>query len=204
MRLSQVAGADEQAAVAAEAQYQHLLKEYQQEQQQKKKQEEAKKPRPKAAPAPAHAPAPVLPPPVPPAPPKQLKQAAQQAAAAVITAAKIVYQTFVQPVISAVGRCITQPSAGSCLAAATIALTLIPALRAEEGAGEAAASCGLSFAATTKVLLANGKAVPISQLKPGDKVRATSAASYRPDSGGILLQSSAILPCSIIPRTSSS
>jgi hypothetical protein len=33
-------------------------------------------------------------------------------------------------------------------------------------------SCGNSFAAATPVLLASGKAVPISQLKPGDKVLA--------------------------------
>src|ERR1019366_6972906 len=38
-----------------------------------------------------------------------------------------------------------------------------------------AAPCpGESFTADTRVLLANGKAVPIAQLKPGDKVLATN------------------------------
>ena len=50
---------------------------------------------------------------------------------------------------------------------------------AEEGAGEAedAGSCavgGQSFTANTKVLLASGATVPISQLKPGEKVLATN------------------------------
>ncbi len=48
---------------------------------------------------------------------------------------------------------------------------------ADEGgslAEDAAASCGLSFTASTRVLLAGGKTVPISQLKPGDKVLATN------------------------------
>ncbi len=48
---------------------------------------------------------------------------------------------------------------------------------ADEGGGlaeDAAESCGLSFTASTRVLLAGGKTVPISQLKPGDKVRATN------------------------------
>lgn len=41
-------------------------------------------------------------------------------------------------------------------------------------AEDAAASCGLSFTASTKVLLASGAAIAISQLKPGDKVLATN------------------------------
>jgi Pretoxin HINT domain len=45
----------------------------------------------------------------------------------------------------------------------------------EDAADEAGATCGgKSFTAGTKVLLANGAAVPISQLKTGDKVLATS------------------------------
>ena len=46
------------------------------------------------------------------------------------------------------------------------------------GAAEkAGASCGLSFTANTEVLLATGKAVPISTLTPGQKVLATNTAS---------------------------
>ncbi len=41
-------------------------------------------------------------------------------------------------------------------------------------ARDAAESCGLSFTASTMVLLASGKAVPISALKPGEKVLATN------------------------------
>ena len=56
------------------------------------------------------------------------------------------------------------------------------ALHAAEGIGknglkDAAESClagGLSFTPGTKVLLVSGKAVSISQLKPGEKVLATS------------------------------
>jgi RHS repeat-associated protein len=49
-----------------------------------------------------------------------------------------------------------------------------------ESAGEGtAASCGLSFTATTKILLASGKSKPLSQLKPGDKVLATSTQTGR-------------------------
>ena len=44
-----------------------------------------------------------------------------------------------------------------------------------ETADDAAASCGgQSFTSGTKVLLASGAAIPISQLKPGDKVLATN------------------------------
>ena len=40
---------------------------------------------------------------------------------------------------------------------------------------DAAATCGgESFTAGTRVLLATGAAIPISQLKPGDKVLATN------------------------------
>jgi len=50
------------------------------------------------------------------------------------------------------------------------------------GAAEkAGASCGLSFTASTEVLLATGKAVPISTLTPGQKVLATNTA--RQDTG---------------------
>jgi RHS repeat-associated protein len=49
----------------------------------------------------------------------------------------------------------------------------------EPGAGQEGGSCpitgGLSFSATTQVLLANGKTEAISSLKPGDRVEATNA-----------------------------
>ncbi|MHB1597050.1 MAG: polymorphic toxin-type HINT domain-containing protein [Streptosporangiaceae bacterium] len=51
------------------------------------------------------------------------------------------------------------------------------ALAAEDAgaAGDTAAACGgMSFTAGTRVLLASGVAIPISQLKPGEKVLATN------------------------------
>jgi RHS repeat-associated protein len=59
------------------------------------------------------------------------------------------------------------------------ALLFSPAAAEETGslaedAGAVVRGCGESFTASTKVLLATGKAIPISQLKPGDKVLATS------------------------------
>ena len=60
---------------------------------------------------------------------------------------------------------------------------LVAAMNAAEEAGGSVAervgarvaeSCGLSFTPGTKVLLANGKAVPISTLKPSEKVVSTS------------------------------
>ncbi len=50
---------------------------------------------------------------------------------------------------------------------------------AERAGARAAESCGLSFTAGTKVLLASGKAVPISSLVPGEKVLATSTRTGR-------------------------
>ncbi len=53
---------------------------------------------------------------------------------------------------------------------------------AEEGgslAEDAEASCGLSFTASTRVVLADGKSIPINQLKPGDKVLATNTRTGR-------------------------
>jgi hypothetical protein len=48
----------------------------------------------------------------------------------------------------------------------------------DAGAGAEAATCGgASFTASTKVLLASGAAIPIGQLKPGDKVLATNTKS---------------------------
>ncbi|MGH3252502.1 MAG: RHS repeat-associated core domain-containing protein, partial [Trebonia sp.] len=94
---------------------------------------------------------------------------------------------------SAVG-CATGPSLGGCeQAAGAVAIGALSvltdggaeavdaALQAleEEGSGliDAAESCltgGKSFSADTRVLLASGAAVPISQLRIGDKVLATS------------------------------
>ena len=93
--------------------------------------------------------------------------------------------------------CVTDPHLASCLkAAATVALVVATggegevevaaadiaedagAEAAEDAGGDAAdaaASCGgMSFTAGTEVLLASGKAVPISSLKPGEKVLATN------------------------------
>jgi RHS repeat-associated protein len=54
----------------------------------------------------------------------------------------------------------------------------ISTLAAEDGGADAGdtvgSSCGLSFTGSTKVLLASGAAIPISQLKVGDKVLATN------------------------------
>ena len=114
---------------------------------------------------------------------------------AAVAVAKAAYKySGAQDVVS----CVTHPSLAGCAKAAmTVALTVgtdglggIAAHVGEAGleaagekaAGEvvgsvaerAGASCGLSFTASTKVLLANGKAVPISSLKPGQKVLATN------------------------------
>jgi hypothetical protein len=137
VHLSQVANADEQAAIAAEAQYQNLEQEYQQQQEQKKKLDQGKKgpkPKPKPQPAPPPQPTPTPPTaPAPPKPPKQVQKTLQDVANTIVRIAQTAYQVFVQPTISAVAHCISQPSAGSCLqAAATIALALIPELRVEE------------------------------------------------------------------------
>jgi RHS repeat-associated protein len=154
VHLGQVAGADEQAAIAAEAQYQKLEQEYQQQQEQKKK----IKPKPKPAPTPHPTPTPTPAAPAPPKPPKQVQKALQDVANTVVRVAQTAYQVFVQPVISAVTHCISQPSAGSCLqAAATIALALIPELRAEE-AGIVAAEEGSQVLLDTSAVRAGSAA----------------------------------------------
>ena len=43
--------------------------------------------------------------------------------------------------------------------------------------GKLAEDCGESFSADTKVQMADGSAKPISQVKPGDKVKSTDTAS---------------------------
>lgn len=149
VHLSQVANADEQAAIAAEAQYQNLEQEYQQQQEQKKKLDQGKKgpkPKPKPQPAPPPQPTPTPPTaPAPPKPPKQVQKTLQDVANTIVRVAQTAYQVFVQPTISAVAHCISQPSAGSCLqAAATIALALIPELRAEEAGTVAAEDGGIT------------------------------------------------------------
>ena len=111
--------------------------------------------------------------------------------------------------------CVTHPSLAGCAKAAlTVALTVGTAgegeiaeigLNAAEHAGEdlaeegvgnavkdAAESCvlgGKSFSADTKVLLADGKAVPISSLKPGEKVLATNTRTgkTRPETISVVM-----------------
>jgi hypothetical protein len=128
-----------------------------------------------------------------------VKAAAKKVARAAVVVAKAAYKySGAQDVVS----CVTDPHLASCLkAAATIALVVatggegeveVAAVDAAEEAGTDAAeqaggnvvkdaveSCetslgGQSFTAATRVLLANGKAVPISSLKPGEKVLATN------------------------------
>ena len=58
-----------------------------------------------------------------------------------------------------------------------------PVLAAEDAGADAGdtvgSACGLSFAGSTRVLLASGAAIPISKLKPGDKVEATNVKTGR-------------------------
>jgi hypothetical protein len=100
--------------------------------------------------------------------------------------------------------CVTNPHLSSCIkAAVTVALVVatagegeveVAAMNAAEEGGadiaeqvgaKAAESCGLSFTAGTKVLLASGKAVPISSLKPGEKVVATNTKTGKTKAGTI-------------------
>jgi hypothetical protein len=100
--------------------------------------------------------------------------------------------------------CVTNPHLSSCIkAAVTVALVVATAgegeveaaaMEAAEEAGagvaervgaKAAESCGLSFTPGTKVLLASGKAVPISSLKPGEKVVSTSTKTGKTQAGTI-------------------
>jgi len=92
--------------------------------------------------------------------------------------------------ITAAKACIDSPSWGECANAAFQvgtdvfavgkAAKLLGPLGKAAGsglsriAGRVAASCGASFTAHTRVLLASGVAVPIASLKPGDKVLATN------------------------------
>jgi hypothetical protein len=117
-----------------------------------------------------------------------------------VAAGKAVYKySGAQDVVS----CVTHPHLASCIkAAVTIVLVVatagegevgVAALDAAEEAGagvakragvKAAESCGLSFAANTKVLMASGKAVPISSLKPG-QVASTSTRTGKTQAGAI-------------------
>jgi pretoxin HINT domain-containing protein len=124
-----------------------------------------------------------------------VKKAAKAVGRAAVVAAKAAYKySGAQDVVS----CVTDPTVAGCVKAAiTVALVVGTAgegevaeigLNAAEHVGEdvaedagsnvlkdAAASCGgKSFTADTKVLLASGKAVPISSLKPGEMVLATN------------------------------
>jgi hypothetical protein len=127
-----------------------------------------------------------------------LKKVAKKIGHAVVAVAKAAYKiSGAQDIVS----CVTDPSLGSCVQAAlTVALTIgtdglggiaeHAAADLAENAGEhiaedagenalkdAAESCligGSSFTPGTKVLLASGAAIPISQLRAGDKVLATN------------------------------
>ena len=120
---------------------------------------------------------------------------------AAVAVAKAAYKySGAQDVVS----CVTDPHLSSCIkAAVTVALVIatagegeveVAAMNAAEEAGGSVAervgarvaeSCGLSFTPGTKVLLANGKAVPISTLKPGEKVVSTSTKTGTTRAGTI-------------------
>jgi len=130
-----------------------------------------------------------------------LKKAAKAVGRAAVTVAKAAYKySGAQDVVS----CVTHPQLSSCIkAAVTVALVVatggegeveVAAMDAAEEAGsgvaeqvatKAAESCGLSFTAATKVLLASGKAVPMSSLKPGEKVVATNTKTGKTQAGTI-------------------
>jgi hypothetical protein len=128
-----------------------------------------------------------------------VKKAAKKLGRAAVAVGKAAYKySGAQDVVS----CVTNPTLAGCAKAAlTVALTVGTAgegevaeigLNAAEHVGEdvaenagahtaedlgedAATSCGgMSFTASTKVLLASGSAIPISQLKTGMKVLATN------------------------------
>ena len=130
-----------------------------------------------------------------------VKKVAKKVARAAVAVAKAAYKySGAQDVVS----CVTNPHLSSCVKAAiTVALVVatggegeveVAAMDAAEEAGagvaervgvKAAESCGLSFSPGTKVLLANGKAVPISSLKPGEKVVSTGTKTGKTQAGTI-------------------
>ena len=132
---------------------------------------------------------------------RAVKKAAKKVAHAAVAVAKAAYKySGAQDVVS----CVTNPHLSSCVkAAVTVALVVatagegeveVAAMEAAEEGGadvaeqvgaKAAESCGLSFSPGTKVLLANGKAVPISSLKPGEKVVATNTKTGKTQVGTI-------------------
>ena len=143
---------------------------------------------------------------------RALKKAGHVVARAAKAVAKAAYKySGAQDVVG----CVTHPSLAGCAKAAlTVALTVGTAGEgeiaeiglnaaehagedlAEEGAGnavrDAAESCvvgGKSFSAGTKVLLVSGKAVPISSLKPGEKVLATNTRTgkTRPETISVVM-----------------
>ncbi len=104
----------------------------------------------------------------------KVAQAAADVAASALTA-------LIGPVLQSIATCVTHPTVAGCLAAAGNVVLIgsgfadIGADAAADGGLAEAATCGgESFTAGTKVLLASGAAVPISQLKAGDKVLATN------------------------------
>jgi RHS repeat-associated protein len=74
------------------------------------------------------------------------------------------------------------PFAGRALEGTAVAARVLQDAGAVERrvtAGRAAEACLRSFSGTTPVLLASGKAVPISKIKVGDRVKATDPATGR-------------------------
>jgi hypothetical protein len=113
---------------------------------------------------------------------RQAAQAVTAAAKALAQVAAAIISAVLGPVLESIANCVTRPTLASCAAAAGTVI-LIGAGFADVGAEAAAdggladvvADCGgMSFAPSTKVLLANGKKTPISRLRPGQKVRTTS------------------------------
>jgi hypothetical protein len=178
------------AAAEAEAGYQQLESEYQQEQREEHQHHTPARKK-QAGTANSGAPGSTAPSGAPAAPGtgcsagsklSACRKAAAQAAQDVSQAVGEALAALLGPALNSIASCVTHPTVPGCLAAAGNVI-LIGAGFADAGASEesggiaedAAAACGgESFTASTKVLLASGAAIPISQLKAGDKVLATN------------------------------
>ncbi len=104
-----------------------------------------------------------------------VQKLAQQAAQAVTPVVKTVIKTAVSVLAPTLPSCLSDPQFATCALAAINIVAL--GLGADEGAAADVCPGGLSFSADTQVLLADGKAVPISSLKPGDKILATNTST---------------------------
>ena len=185
--LAITAAEAEQNALQAEGNYEQLLQEYNREH------HKGHNPNPNPnppGPNPNPNPDPVVSPGVPggSCPPWSKLSACRQANAAAAQiaqgAARVIaglLNAALGPILNSIAGCITHPTLAGCGVAIGNIILIgagfadIGADAAEDGGLAAAATCGgMSFAPGTKVLLANGKAVPISQLKPGAKVLATN------------------------------